>query len=904
MSEDIKYRFFVTTQAGEREIFPQNTNSLTITWAKDKNSAFFRKQLGGKIKIVGEDFHYVYDQERSIYRCTQIPFVINKNCGGFTEYFTGQILCDDGTWNISNCEVEIQANVLDPYACYDDNKNTVFNLFGVTAHDEHVNTVRGTIEKVTYRDTHYPPADWGGSGDPIAQGWIIIYKTETWDVVVTTPPTVDQAVTWIRELYTSDHVLGAPWILLSTDTSDPFITFYNYARQPAIFGETISRTQISDTAYTTVTQWKYGAKFQNGMKLYGALSGLLFDICPLLTIKSDFFQWNPDNETDINYETGDASKILNLILFQKSDVKRPPTQSDIDAGFAADDAATIANTDFDSLLQDILTTFKCQFWIDDDDHLRIEHPSYFNKVLGLDLTVPRDDTKYRVGSAIYSYVTDGLPKREIFSWMDKASAGDFAGQDIVYQSTCSGISDANNKTISVQNITTDVELCLDNPAEDSDVSDEGFCLMACDEANDLLYEAPILPGSHTLNNTLSWAHLQFDYFRYNNYFKNFTLNNNDEETQKLLPNKKQTGIIAVICCGEDFDPDKLVKTVIGTGEVNSATLNLYTDQLTLEVLFEQNKDLTSNNPPVAIGANERTPLNTDITIDVLSRATDSDGTIVPATLAIVGVTGGTAVITVDYKITFTPTADFIGNGSVSWTVEDDFSQTSNVALDVIQVYQPAIASDDAYRIAKNKTLNKPGYNLLTNDTGTGTLQCIAESKATDNGHVVISTNGTFVYTPNTGFIGDDHFQYTLIDINNDTDLGDVTITVFETVPVFVKLVKGPNINHDIIDVCYPVGQTVTGNQINNDFTIFFYSDMAGTIPLDTTGYEDIIHINQYTITNGVRVDSVRDVPTGGTSVFIGNFATYERDNGCSGTMNFLRTFDMTGFVASSDYTGI
>src|SRR4051812_20453124 len=109
MNEDIKYRFFITTQAGEREIFPNNLNNLNISWTKDQNSAFFRKQLTGKIKIVAEDFKYLLDQEKSIYRCNQMPFIINKNCNGFSEFFIGQMLCDDGTWNTSICEVEIQA---------------------------------------------------------------------------------------------------------------------------------------------------------------------------------------------------------------------------------------------------------------------------------------------------------------------------------------------------------------------------------------------------------------------------------------------------------------------------------------------------------------------------------------------------------------------------------------------------------------------------------------------------------------------------------------------------------------------------------------------------------------------------------------------------------------------------
>lgn len=901
MNEDLKYRFFVTTQAGEREMFPQNTNSLSIVWVQAPNAAFFRKTLQGKIKFVAEDFQYLNAQEKSIYRCTQMPFTINKNCGGFAEYFSGRLLCDDGTWDNDHFEVDIQANTLDVYSCYDDNKDVQYNLFEIVESTQEVNTVRGTLEFVVYSDNAYPPTDWKGDGDPFEQGWEIQTKTAV-QTPTASPPTINQTVTWIRELFTSDHPLGDPWILLSVDHSNPLITFYHYARPPALFDRVDSSQQINDTTYQSSYTYKYGAFFQNGMKLFDAMTQLLLLVCPDLTLKSDFFQWNPDNVSIDNYATGEASNVLNLIIFQKSDVKRPPSQSDIANGFAADDAATDATTDFDDRLDDLCQTFQLQWWIDDDSNFRIEHPSYFNKVLGLDLTLTRDDTKYRAGLNVYSYVTDGLPKKQIFTWMDNVSAGDFKGTDIVYQSTCSGISDHNNKNISVKNTTTDVELCLDNPEADGAVSDDGFCLMACDDANILLYITPILSGSHTLNNTLSWAKLQYDFWRFNNYFDEFLLNNNTEHTLKLLPNKKQSGVLAVICCGEDFDADKLVKTVVGTGIVNTATLNLYTDILTLELLFEQNKDLTSNNPPVAVDGNERTPINTPITIDVLSTATDSDGTIIPSTLTIVIAPGsGTAVITDDFKILYTPGADFIGIVYIQWTVEDDFSQPSNQATESITVYQPAVAGDDAYRIAENRVLN--GEGLMNNDIGTLPLTVVAESKATENGHVVINTDGSFTYTTNSGFIGDDHFQYTLKDVNNDTDLGTVTVTVFETVPVFAKMVKGVETSDVVTDICSG-GPQITGNQTKRDFSVYFYSDMAGTIPLDTTGYQDNVKYNLYNIINGVRADGTDQRVMTGTSIFLGNFVTSYNDNGCDHHLNYHKLFDITSLVPTADYTVI
>lgn len=898
MREDIKYQFFITTQEGELEIFPQNTSSLNIAWVKENNSAFFRKQLQGNIKIVADDFQYILRQEKSIYRCTPMPLRIEKNCDGFSEFFTARLLCDDGSWDLDHCEVEIKANTEDAYSCYDDGKDTEYNLLAGVVSEEEVNTVKGTIETVVYDDYDYPPTDWKGDGDPFAQGWEILAYTGTQDDFGS-PKKIRQSVTWIRETIDSEFPLPAPWILLSSevDMDNPLITHRHYARPPALFDKV---TGSGTNPY--VYSYKYGAQFQNGMKEFDVMTFLLFQVCPELTLKSDFFQWNPDNVSTVNYETGEQSKVLNLILFQKSDVKRPPSESDILAGFAPDDAATIANTTFDDHLQDLCNTFNLVWWIDDEDNFRIEHPSYFNRVLGLDLTEERNDSALRAGKAVYSYNTDGLPKKQIFTWMDDVSFGDFKGQDIVYQSTCSGISDKNNKTIAVKNITTDVEVCLDNPDEDSLVSDDGFCLMACDDENTLLYKTPIFVTSHILNNTLSWAALQYDYWRYNNYFQEFMLNGNLEETQKLIPNKKQTGVLAVICCGEEFDPEKLVKTVIGTGIVNSATLNLYTDILTLEILFEQNEGLTANAVPTAADGSVRTRKNTAIIIDVLGLANDPEGALVPASLAItVGPSNGTAEITVDHKILYTPNDGFVGPDTFSWTVEDDFSQVSNIAIERIEVYQPPVAADYTFKIARNKILNDDADNLLVDCIGPAPLSIVAESKATTHGNVTIDFAGGFVYTPNAGYVGADTFNYTLKDGDNDTDTGTVTINVFIPVPVFAKFVKGADVTNDIVSHCSD-GPHITGTQINNDFHVFFYSDAGGTVPLDVTGYVTNAILDGYSILSGIRTDYIFTKEMKGVSIFLGNLETWYTDNGCDHLLHFHREQDITNLRTSADYT--
>jgi hypothetical protein len=88
-----------------------------------------------------------------------------------------------------------------------------------------------------------------------------------------------------------------------------------------------------------------------------------------------------------------------------------------------------------------------------------------------------------------------------------------------------------------------------------------------------------------------------------------------------------------------------------------------------------------NVPPVANADSAATPVNTAVPVDVLANDTDSDGTLVPSTVAVVGspANGGTSVNPTTGVITYTPTSGFSGADSFTYTVKDDDGATSNAA---------------------------------------------------------------------------------------------------------------------------------------------------------------------------------------------------------------------------------
>ena len=96
-----------------------------------------------------------------------------------------------------------------------------------------------------------------------------------------------------------------------------------------------------------------------------------------------------------------------------------------------------------------------------------------------------------------------------------------------------------------------------------------------------------------------------------------------------------------------------------------------------------------NVPPVANDDTGATPFNTPVDINVVANDTDADGNLDLASVAIVGnPTNGTAVPNGSGAVTYTPTTNFSGTDSFSYTVNDNQGATSNSATVAITVQPP------------------------------------------------------------------------------------------------------------------------------------------------------------------------------------------------------------------------
>lgn len=88
----------------------------------------------------------------------------------------------------------------------------------------------------------------------------------------------------------------------------------------------------------------------------------------------------------------------------------------------------------------------------------------------------------------------------------------------------------------------------------------------------------------------------------------------------------------------------------------------------------------ANNPPVAADDFAETQANRQVVINVLANDTDSDGTLVPSSVAATKPTmGGTVAVQASGAVQYTPRRNFRGTDTFTYTVRDNQGATSNAA---------------------------------------------------------------------------------------------------------------------------------------------------------------------------------------------------------------------------------
>jgi hypothetical protein len=182
----------------------------------------------------------------------------------------------------------------------------------------------------------------------------------------------------------------------------------------------------------------------------------------------------------------------------------------------------------------------------------------------------------------------------------------------------------------------------------------------------------------------------------------------------------------------------------------------------------------TNAPPVAMPDMSATPKGQAVTINVMSNDADPDGGILSNPTITTQPAKGTVVVNANGTITYTPNPTATGTDTFMYQVCDNGSPVA-CAITTVTVTilpsnntltnEPPVPTDDAMVVVKNGSIIS---TVATNDFDPNTGQVLNYINISNpaNGTLSFNSNGTFLYIPNTGFVGNDSFMYRVCDNGN------------------------------------------------------------------------------------------------------------------------------------------
>ncbi|MCM2302624.1 MAG: Ig-like domain-containing protein, partial [Flavobacteriaceae bacterium] len=150
---------------------------------------------------------------------------------------------------------------------------------------------------------------------------------------------------------------------------------------------------------------------------------------------------------------------------------------------------------------------------------------------------------------------------------------------------------------------------------------------------------------------------------------------------------------------------------------------------------------------------------------------------------------GNLTVASNGNFTYIPDIGFYGIDTFTYTITDSLGNVSTSTVTIF-VLKPPTAIADSFNLTEDTSVTG---NLL-NDNGNGpdelgvTPTTVIGNTNPSNGSVVVSSDGTFIYTPNSNFNGTDSFTYTISDSNGNqsTTTVSITVTLVNDVPVITS----------------------------------------------------------------------------------------------------------------------
>jgi len=233
-----------------------------------------------------------------------------------------------------------------------------------------------------------------------------------------------------------------------------------------------------------------------------------------------------------------------------------------------------------------------------------------------------------------------------------------------------------------------------------------------------------------------------------------TLTINPDGTYKYVPNPGYYGEDSFVYRVCDAD-----------GDCSTATVTILVNA---KPLVEDDKNVTSEDKEVTgtVMPNDKDPDKNNLTAEVKTNPKN-----------------GTVVLKSNGEYVYTPNAGFYGDDEFTYTICDDGKPVMCSEEATVRIYvngKPDLVPDNA-NVGQDHVLI--GKTILANDSepnGHGLVLNTNPIISVKNGTLVINPDGTYTYTPNEGFYGNDSFTYEVCDDFTEAVACDFT-TVFITV---------------------------------------------------------------------------------------------------------------------------
>lgn len=407
------------------EVAWEAAEDIVLDIERGDAEVYYRVRCATDFSIYGNDFEYLRTILASPDSCDKLSFYIDKDD---QRIFTGQLRLRKGEWDFDACKVTISPDQDDTYICLDgimsEEVNVLPQLPGHTVTSGIGQVFTQTCSDTNTQSTPMPAPPGGCLANPGAFGM------KRYTIEAAGGGNYLHTATWMREQVEWPCDGGTPvlppgegWTYWSGDCASG----RDYARPPA--SNQVRSGPNPDEGLLWDQRWEASAYDESGNAVeyeggvdVGEVLDLLLAECGL-SVVSDFFDWNGPGTAPDNIAYARAPELGTLMLFQKSEI----------ALQGASNRATRGDISLEALLRMLREMFQA-YWVIEGTTMRLEHISYFTGHNGLDIESLYPSATE--GQNIMRVITEQMPKREQFRWMDVSLTDAFAGSDLVYPDAC------------------------------------------------------------------------------------------------------------------------------------------------------------------------------------------------------------------------------------------------------------------------------------------------------------------------------------------------------------------------------------------------------------------------------------------------------------------------------------